>query len=90
MRFYVCFLFSALLGLHAACGGVVPEATCTSNDECFDNYVCASAETGSSEKICLRSCTADTDCLNSQLCDTSVFACRMDETSGSDDASGDS
>ena len=90
MRVYMHFLVLMLASFYVACGGVVPEAICTSNDECFENYVCAPAETGASDKICLRSCTVDTDCLNSQLCDTSVFACRMDENSGSEEESTES
>jgi hypothetical protein len=74
MRLFSLLLLSLLL----SCGGVVPEETCTSNDECFENYVCAAAETGSSENICLRACSVDTDCLTSQVCDTTSSACRMD------------
>ena len=72
----LCSLF--LFGLLFSCGGVVPADTCLSNDECFENYVCAAAETGSSERICLRACSVDTDCLTSQVCDTTYSACRMD------------
>jgi len=83
MRLFVVVLVAAL----NSCGGVVPAETCASNEDCFENYVCASAESGSSDRICLRSCSVDTDCLTSQVCDTTDSACRMD-TSTDEDSSG--
>lgn len=53
-----------------ACGSSDLAATCSSDDECFENYVCDTAET----EICQRSCTTATvltDCLGGQYCDVS-------------------
>jgi len=66
-----CFLF-----LLYSCGGVSAPQTCETQDDCFENYTCAVPDEGG-DKECLRACTGDSMCLNSQRCDTVNSVCRI-------------
>lgn len=61
--------------LTAACGSTPVSLTCTTNAQCYTNsgYACDTAVT----KTCLATCTTQTDCLDSEYCDTTDGLCRF-------------
>jgi hypothetical protein len=75
--------------LSSACANVEANLTCTSNDDCFENYACDLAQTN----VCLRSCEDGDGCLASQFCDVeagdTAGVCRHGEAAAAGDPDGD-
>jgi len=62
-------LIIATLGLGGCGAGADYMSTCASNADCFEGYTCAAEAAGADTDICLRACSAQLACLDSQYCD---------------------
>ena len=67
MRFTYLLLLVLPVGL-MGCPEVDPRTICAADTDCHERYVC-----DPSTKTCLRSCSANNDCIDkSQICDTNI------------------